>query len=196
MIEQFLEYLRSHRGVRQVLRQIRCGWWRRRYGLRFVHPTFCLSSGCRISRDLVAGAYGFMNRNCTICPRVRLGSYVMFGPDVAITGADHRYDQVGTPIIFSGRPELPETRIEDDAWIGYRAIIMAGVTIGRGAIVAAGAVVTADVAPYAIVAGVPARPIRERFREDEILQHDKLFDLPSHGGPYCGSKTANRGKAA
>lgn len=59
--------------------------------------------------------------------------------------------------------------IGNDVWIGYEAVIMAGVNIGDGAIIAAHAVVTKDVAPYTIVGGVPARPIRQRF-DDSVIQ--------------------------
>lgn len=58
--------------------------------------------------------------------------------------------------------------LDDDVWIGYRAIILSGVHIGQGAIVAAGAVVTKDVPPYAIVAGVPAKIVKYRFPEDVV----------------------------
>ncbi len=58
--------------------------------------------------------------------------------------------------------------VGNDVWIGYEAVILAGVTIGDGAIVAARAVVTQDVPPYTIVGGVPARPIRKRFSDQEI----------------------------
>lgn len=60
--------------------------------------------------------------------------------------------------------------IGNDVWIGYEAVIMAGVTIGDGAIIAARAVVTKDVPPYAIAGGVPAKPIRRRFSEEDIAQ--------------------------
>lgn len=59
--------------------------------------------------------------------------------------------------------QLQRVSIGHDSWIGHKAIILPGITIGNGAVVAAGAVVSRDVAPYSIVAGVPARPIRERF---------------------------------
>ena len=59
-------------------------------------------------------------------------------------------------------------KIGNDVWIGTRAIITDGVTIGDGAIVAAGAVVTKDVEPYTIVGGVPAKPIRKRFTDEQI----------------------------
>lgn len=60
------------------------------------------------------------------------------------------------------------TRIGNDVWIGYNATILGGVRIGNGAVVAAGAVVTEDVAPYTIVGGVPAKVIRKRFTDEQI----------------------------
>lgn len=64
--------------------------------------------------------------------------------------------------------------IGNDVWIGYEAVIMAGVHIGNGAIIAARAVVTKDVPPYTIVGGVPARPIRKRFDEEVIQELETL----------------------
>ena len=58
--------------------------------------------------------------------------------------------------------------VGNDVWIGYEAVILAGVTIGDGAIIGARAVVTKDVPPYTIVGGVPAKPIRKRFNEETI----------------------------
>ena len=60
--------------------------------------------------------------------------------------------------------------VGSDVWIGYEAVILSGVTIGDGAIVGARAVVTKDVPPYTIVGGVPAKPIRKRFSEEDIAQ--------------------------
>ena len=64
--------------------------------------------------------------------------------------------------------------IGNDVWIGYEAVILSGVTVGDGAIVGARAVVTKDVPPYTIVAGVPARPIRKRFDEETIAKLQAL----------------------
>ena len=71
--------------------------------------------------------------------------------------------------------------IGNDVWIGYEAVIMAGVTIGDGAIIGARAVVTKDVPPYTIVGGVPARDIRRRFSDDVIarLLELKWWDWPA-----------------
>lgn len=70
--------------------------------------------------------------------------------------------------------------IGNDVWIGYEAVIMAGVTIGDGAVIGTRAVVTKDVPPYTIVGGVPAKPIRKRFSDDVIkrLLEYKWWDLP------------------
>ena len=71
--------------------------------------------------------------------------------------------------------------VGNDVWIGYEAVILAGVTIGDGAVIAARAVVTRDVAPYTIVGGVPAKPIRRRFDEATVsaLLELKWWDWPA-----------------
>ena len=102
----------------------------------------------------------------------------MLAPEVAILGNDHIWDKPGVPIQFSGRPRQQNTAIGRDAWIGRRAIIMRGITIGDGAIVAANAVVTKDVPAYAVVAGVPARVIGERFEIDEQRVHQNMLEGP------------------
>ena len=64
---------------------------------------------------------------------------------------------------------------EGDNWIGANATVLRGVTVGEGAVIAAGAVVTRDVPPYAIVGGVPAKVLKMRFTEEEIKQHRELL---------------------
>ncbi len=65
--------------------------------------------------------------------------------------------------------------VEDDVWIGARAIILKGVTIGKGSIVGAGAVVTKTIPPYSIVGGIPAKVLRFRFSKEEIVKHEKML---------------------
>ncbi|RMF72611.1 MAG: acetyltransferase, partial [Planctomycetota bacterium] len=89
---------------------------------------------------------------------------------------DHRFDVVGTPSIRAGRDVSRPVIIRDDAWIGHGAIIMHGVTISEGGVVAAGALVTKDVPPYAIVAGCPARVLRQRFDDEPAAQHAKALE--------------------
>ena len=152
--------LRKIRWLYQAGRQLLMRWRRWRMGLARVHATFYMGSHNRIARDFVAGPYSFIGDYCLIGPRVQIGAYTMLASQVAIVGDDHRIDLPGTPMVFAGRPERRPTIIEDDVWIGHGAILMTGVRIGRGAIVAAGAVVAADVPPYALVGGVPARKIK------------------------------------
>ncbi len=155
------------------------GWTRWRRGLRDVHPTAYVQASAVVRPDLKADEYAYVGPECIVGPKVRIGRYTMLAPRVMIVGADHRMDVPGVPMIFAGRPDLPETVIEDDAWIGASTIVMAGVRIGRGAIVAAGSVVTRDVAAYEIHAGIPARRLRDRF-EDEGMRaaHDRMLDGP------------------
>jgi acetyltransferase-like isoleucine patch superfamily enzyme len=86
----------------------------------------------------------------------------MVGPDVAFLSENHRFDNLQEPIGWQGFTERKPPRIEDGVWIGLRATILAGKVVGEGAIVAACAVVTKDVAPYAIVGGNPAVVIGSR----------------------------------
>jgi acetyltransferase-like isoleucine patch superfamily enzyme len=92
---------------------------------------------------------------------VTVGDRVMIAHGAQIISAGHRIPEAGEPMRFSGLDVAPIV-IEDDAWIGGGAIVLPGVTVGRGAVVAAGAVVTKDVAPDAIVAGVPGVAIASR----------------------------------
>lgn len=150
-----------------------------KYCLRFVDKTFIATKNCRISKDFVAGAYSFVGPNSNIYPKVSIGKYTMLANDVRILGGDHYYKNVDLPIIFSGRDELRPTIIGDDVWIGAYSIIMTGVKIGNGVIVAAGSVVTKDLAPYGVYGGIPAKLIKMRFTEEEIVKHEEMLRLSS-----------------
>lgn len=188
MIGAIRKKLRQSEGLYTFIRSLRMRYRRWRLGLRHVHETFYCSADIVVSRDLVAKEFSHISRGGIIGPKVTLGRYVMFGPRVIIVGDDHVFDKAGTPTIFAGRPaEIRPTVIEDDAWVGAGSILMAGVTIGRGAIVAAGAVVTKDVPPYEIHGGVPARKIRDRFAtEEERAAHDAMLEKPARRfGEFC-----------
>jgi acetyltransferase-like isoleucine patch superfamily enzyme len=92
---------------------------------------------------------------------LRIGQRVGVGPGVKILTSQHREAGRDMPVLFAPL-EFAEVLIDDHADIGIGAVILPGVTVGRGAIVGAGAVVTKDVAAYAVVAGVPARETRRR----------------------------------
>lgn len=112
--------------------------------------------------------------------KIIIGNNVIFGPQVTIRGGNHRIDILGRYIASikddEKRPEDdPGVIIEDDVWIGTRAIVLAGVKIGRGSVVGAGAVVTKSLPPYSIAGGNPAKIIRMRWNPTEIEQHEKLL---------------------
>lgn len=97
----------------------------------------------------------------TTAGTVRIGNNVLIGYDAKILSANHRIPE-GRGIIFGAGHDCKPVIIEDEVWIGANAVVLPGVRIGRGAVVAAGAVVTKDVAPFTIVGGIPAKLIRER----------------------------------
>ena len=92
---------------------------------------------------------------------IRIGNDVLVGPNVVIRASDHRFDDVTRPIRTQGHV-AGTIVIEEDVWLGSNVTVVGGVRIGRGSVVAAGAVVTTDVEPFSIVGGVPARFIRRR----------------------------------
>ena len=116
---------------------------------------------------------------CALAP-IRIGDHVLFGPNVTVVTGDHRMDCVGK-YIFDVGPEdkLPENDLPvvfaGDNWIGANSTILKGVTIGEGAVVAAGSLVTKDVAPYTVVGGVPAKKLKDRFTEQELQQHLQML---------------------
>jgi chloramphenicol O-acetyltransferase type B len=101
-----------------------------------------------------------------------IGSSVLLAPRVAFIGRhDHRIDLVGSTIWDSPRGTNLPVIVEDDVWIGFAAVVLSGVTVGKGSVVAAGAVVTRDVPPNSIVAGVPATVIGQRFSPEDLARH-------------------------
>jgi acetyltransferase-like isoleucine patch superfamily enzyme len=137
------------------------------YGLKYVHKTFNVGGRVSISKDLKAEEYSYVGSNCCIYPKVFIGRYTMLAQNVQIIGGDHDYQKIGTPIIFSGREEIKETILGRDIWIGANVIIMTGIKIGDGSIIASGSVVTKDIPSFVIAGGIPAKVIKKRFLSDE-----------------------------
>lgn len=113
------------------------------------------------------GEHGVVSRHCIINARggVTVGAYAGFGPMCQIISYSHKMYAADDEVHPLDRGmEYAPIVIEDDVWVGGHCTIMMGVTIGRGSIVGAGSVVTRDVPPYTVVAGIPARPIMTRKR--------------------------------
>lgn len=93
---------------------------------------------------------------------VKIGDDVMIAPFVSIFSTNHKFDRLDIPMGEQGMGSKGGVIIENDVWLGTHAVVLDGVKIGKGCIIAAGAVITKDVEPYSIMAGIPAKKIRGR----------------------------------
>ncbi len=116
-------------------------------------------------------------KNCLVQCDIKFGNDILIARNVAFVGKDdHRIDIVGKKIWDSPRGDSFKTIVENDVWIGFGAIIIAGVRIGEGSVVAAGSIVTKDIPPYSIVAGCPAKVIKYRFDNEKLIKHKILIN--------------------
>jgi acetyltransferase-like isoleucine patch superfamily enzyme len=133
------------------------------------------SGSIKIGYATTLGYNNFLHGNITI------GKYCQIGSDVAIHTTNHPVNYMSTYInknLFEGQlaslKEINTVLIGNDVWIGHGVIIVGNITIGNGAILAAGSVITKNVAPYTIVAGIPAKEIKKRFSEQIIKEIEDL----------------------
>ena len=111
-----------------------------------------IGDNCSINTNVIIGSSG---------GKIVIGNNVLLGPNVVLRAADHG---IARADLIKNQPHLGgEIIIEDDVWVAANAVVLKNVRLGKGCVVAAGAVVNRDVEPYTIVAGVPARKISERF---------------------------------
>ena len=118
--------------------------------------------------EIELGDNSSLGIDCMLPYDLKVGKDVMMGPYVVIIGNSHQFSQSEIPMRLQGIKEYKSVRIEDDVWIGARAIILPGVRVGKGSIIGAGTVVTKDIPPYAIVAGNPGRVLRYRDGQSQI----------------------------
>ena len=128
-----------------------------------INGSACICNGCRITIEggakLVLGRDTFINENCriTACTEISIGDGCWIAWDVNIIDSDFHQINENSTI----KPKTAPILIEDKVWIGARAIILKGVTIGKGSIIAAGAVVTGDVPSNCLAIGTPAKVIKK-----------------------------------
>lgn len=132
--------------------------------------------GCNFSGKIKIGYATTLGYRNLLGGTISIGKYCQLGVDVALHATNHPISYMTTYInknLFDG--DLKSLKQENviaighDVWIGHGVIIVGNVTVGNGAIIAAGSVVTKDIPPYTIVAGVPAKEVRKRF-SDSIIQ--------------------------
>lgn len=147
----------------------------------FIRP---MSSDFKGLENLSIGDYSHIPSGSTIyCTdaECKIGNHVLFGPHPTIVTGDHRTDIIGRYMADIGRDEKTAGNdqpviIEDDVWCGANVTILKGARIGRGCVIAAGAVVTSSFPPYSIVGGVPARLISMRFTPEQIVEHERVLN--------------------
>ena len=102
----------------------------------------------------------------------KIGRDVIIGPRLTAICNNHIFDRVGQSVYECAADRIYEPiEIESDSWLGANVTLLPGVTIGQGCIVGAGSVVNKSLPPYTICVGVPCRPIKTRFNEDELKKH-------------------------
>lgn len=147
----------------ELSRKWRC-FWAKRIAKEF-------GSGVNVERyakfspELSIGDNSGIGINACINGPVRIGRDVMMGQDVIVYTTRHNDDRTDIPMKKQGMKEVSPVIIGDDVWIGGRVIILPGVTIGKGSIIGAGAVVSRDIPEYSVAAGVPARVVRTRNKD-------------------------------
>ncbi len=124
----------------------------------------CINNGVG---NVLIGSNTLIGISNVIIGPVTIGNNIILAQNIVISGLNHNYQNIALPI----KDQAVSTAlicIEDDCWIGANAVITAGITIGKHAVVAAGSVVTKDVPPYSVVAGNPAKIIKQYNSEEKI----------------------------
>ena len=124
-----------------------------------------IERGAVFSSKVSLGDNSGIGINASLSGKVLIGDNVMMGPCCTFYSRNHAFDRLDIPMCEQGYQDEKPIIIGDDVWIGGHVIVLPGVHVGNGAILAAGAVVTKDVPEYAIVGGNPARVIKYRNGE-------------------------------
>ena len=147
--------------------------WIRTYGFTRVHGTVHLNAPHHI---ITMGDKVQLGPHCHVSCDIHFGSNVLCAGHVSFIGKnEHSFDIPGRTIWDSPRGIDKPTIVGNDVWVGHGAIILGGVHIGNGAVVAAGSVVTHDVPECTVVAGNPARVVKNRFTEEVDMEMHKRF---------------------
>jgi len=169
LLIKFILYLTNHIISHIPFYSIRHAWYRLVLGIEIGRNASIFMGGyCYFYRPFhksrekfIIGENSIINRDCSLDARggISIGKNVSISTEVMLITSEHLKDDPNFGI--RDKPIV----IEDYAWVGTRATILPGVTVGKGARVAAGAVVSRDVPPYIIVGGIPAKPIGERGKD-------------------------------
>jgi virginiamycin A acetyltransferase len=140
---------------------------------RILAEDFVSLAGCAV---IPPSKFGFRSySNDSLFRQVEIGRFCSIGRRCSIGAGLHPVNLASThPSTYDERLSKKTTHIGNDVWIGDNVVILAGLSVGNGAVIGAGAIVTHDVEPYSIVGGVPAREIRRRFSPETIARFEAL----------------------
>jgi virginiamycin A acetyltransferase len=196
-------YITAEAEVAPMFRQFIKKAWQRMYRVYAVRHGVMLGNGVHLGIGTILDAPHqltveddvYIGKSCTIECDGKIGAHTMIANQVGLVGRhDHDVSLVGASVRrapwigdpdYQGPGNDESIIVGPDVWIGFGAIVLTGVTVGRGAIIAAGSVVTYDVMPYAIVAGCPASVKSRRFNRSEIVEHEYQLFL-RYGIPASG----------
>lgn len=144
---------------------------------KFEYPVFI-----QTPRTVFVEDHCQIRRGCTIInapeEKVIIKKYSLLSVNTTIVTQNH-VSTVGIPIFMLGPSHINDKRadmiIEEDVWLGANVTLITGAKLGRGCIVAAGALVNKEIPPYAVVAGVPAKIIAVKFTKEQIIQHERIL---------------------
>jgi acetyltransferase-like isoleucine patch superfamily enzyme len=150
-----------------------------------IHKTSKVCAGSQIV-NVKMNKYSDIGYDCTIV-NTNIGAFCSFGANIVIGGANHTVDWVSTSPVFNENKDHlskkfshhkfdlnSKTIIGNDVWIGDRVMVKAGINVGDGVVIGMGSVVTKSIPSYEIWAGNPAKFIKKRFKEDEIIELNNM----------------------
>ena len=157
-----------------------------------IHPNVNILENCILNNSEVH-SYSYLGKNCLI-QNATIGKFCSIANDVSIGLGNHPLDHFSTSPLFYRRQntfkiklvendlqfeEYFPVSIGNDVWIGTKAIILDGISIGNGSVIAANSVVTKNVAPYSVMGGIPAKLIKYRFSDKKIdeFNNEKWWDM-------------------
>lgn len=163
--------------ISSVLQQRKMNKLRRQFG-RIGNHTYVKLNSQLVPKNMFLDDYVVIQDHVNFISntgRLFVGKYSVISAGCIIIPGKHHL-KVGMPFYVNTQYHLCDEDMDiivgEDCWIGAGSILLPGVTIGRGAVVGAGSVVTKDIPPYAVVAGAPAKIIAKRMTEDEVLVHE------------------------
>ena len=119
--------------------------------------------------DIYIGHRTRIGLGCTLIGPVHIGNDIRLAQNIVMSGLNHNYEDLSKPISKQGVTTAPIV-VEDESWIGSNSVVLPGVTIGKHCVVAAGSIVTKDVPPYSVVAGNPARIVKQYVQESKTWE--------------------------